>query len=1836
MSMARMRSGKLKVPFHIPPPDPPETMWSKSPMPPQMSSEEAMSFRSSSSMSWLSNSGTVSSMSWIEDDLEKESTQQLQEMWNEVEDYLYDDTPMTRFPGLREELDAWRTHFPHLRLMGTKIVLAKPPPRLRKDPQDTPENEETFAEDGIVSNSVALPMSRSLESRDYRLGSSVKRVTELVAASLWDAVADQLKSVLTMYAEKGAEPVGIGSVLHISHDPLNTVNEEDLTFYDNFGSGSATPVPSPTIGITVKERRKSVPLEEGSHLATEARVGSESHLEVVKRIDKKVQKMSRKKSKSSPGTVVDGQNLTSPSWRQVQVDEKQFKFKLPIAKLSEPQSSLMVPSNASNSAPTRTRSSKLHLPPVPSKSEKSPMKEVPFDFLARSRSANPNNGLSVPVNLILRKDSSLDRPLSAIASPMIVNRAPVFIRAQKKVTEMAGLSVGRFIFSAPGRVKTCVSAMKPCELWSDRLISPMNSSIRALSLTSSVERLKSLRVEEQLGISEPPSKPLGPYLRWAKENRSQLLLKSPSQKFTDFGKYLGQTWAAMTEDQKLPYVKSFEKDMVAYKESREKYLASLTDSEKAAISSARSAAKEKRLTRIEKLAVKKKESQDSKTLPKLLKIPQKEEAFEKPKRPQTAFMLYMTKRKGDLSNDDFKVSFRSIIMSGIIRSVTVIGGGLMGAGIAQVAAATGHKVALVDLSPDVLNKSMLSIHKSLERVSKKKFDNPQAQDDYVKTTMAQIATSTSAEESSRETDLVIEAIVENITVKQQLFKNLDSIAPDHTIFTSNTSSLSIGRIASATNRRDRFGGLHFFNPVPMMKLLEVVRIPETSNESFKKMMDFGAALGKTTVVCQDTPGFIVNRLLVPYMMEAVRMLERGDASARDIDVAMKLGAGYPMGPFELSDYVGLDTCKFIMDGWHQDHPDEPLFKPIPSLDKMVAEGKLGKKSGEGFYSYKKTISFQMNPSPSNMYFSNRGGGGGFRGDRRGMNNSFSDHSIPSAVFVKDRQRSPPPPMSRRIGNKPPPNQDFQSRPWQFNNRFSNKTQDGPLRRRRRDENNECPPRLFTGNNSRERSPVRRLQLSPLRGQGSPSPPPQRRFVVNDQQRASSPVQMTDRGHSLRHPSPHVRHAIRQQSPVRHGTRQASPVRAPARPVSPVRVPVRAPSPLPLRTITKIQPSRPSSDFEPIRPQVDDDEMAVSSSEPTQEEAMIAEKVLAHGLETQRPPWLGIESLTHPTFIVVSDGPLGKLAFEPDRLKRERDMVDLTRVKPMHSSVISYDDPELSALGSNDRFFRRLSNLLDGRVAAHVYVLIGRNDAKREVGVPAVTLKERMMKFFDRLHADLPGTDVTWLGVGALPLTSQHRQAAQNLSRALEINQTPDRRPWLKSASLCAPAADEDLIRGGEAWTRQFLHVFGANLCHRMRKDLREFRMRRVNVPKARKTFCKKCGVHKPHKVSQYKKSKERKTAQGRRRYDRKQQGYGGQTKPIFRKKAKTTKKIVLRLECTECKYRHHMSEVTPSLESDEYNGYKLVIFDPDRVELKKHAVWHFCNVMQGDSPPFGFPSIPDSSCEVNASEGTWLALNPVTGRVSALLNVLMPVDEFRQDASGRGRLPIQAIDPLVNPEAFLNSLCDQSDEYNGYKLVIFDPDRVELKKHAVWHFCNVMQGDSPPFGFPSIPDSSCEVNALKIPSYGFGNNVPGRFWRKVDAGTSAFRTSVRMTKAEWQPFTDSVDSVRKTLERRLFGVLSNRDSYYPDKEIASRGIGRPDDFLSPYSRMFIRMPSIRYGTRTQTVLTIDKDDRAVYIEVTLDPSDYDKWNRTEIQFKIGEDFRETLTIQRTVVAAPSR
>ncbi|XP_034544301.1 hydroxyacyl-coenzyme A dehydrogenase, mitochondrial-like isoform X2 [Notolabrus celidotus] len=275
----------------------------------------------------------------------------------------------------------------------------------------------------------------------------------------------------------------------------------------------------------------------------------------------------------------------------------------------------------------------------------------------------------------------------------------------------------------------------------------------------------------------------------------------------------------------------------------------------------------------------------------------------------------------------------SALRNVVIKQVTIIGGGQMGTGIAQVAASTGHTVTLVDTNDDILKKAVKRIEGSLKRVVKKKYaDKPEAGEEYIQKVLQNVSTSTDAGSAAQVSDLVLESIVENLKIKQDLFCQLDEAAPAHTLFASNTSFLPISDIASATNRLDRFGGLHFFNPVPMMKLVEVIGTPTTSQETFDSLLNFSKALGKTPVCCKDS----------------VLLHERGHGSKEDIDIAMKLGLGHPMGPFELCDYVGLDIMKSMVDRWLAMEP-KPPFAESENLNKLVAEGKLGIKTGEGFY-----------------------------------------------------------------------------------------------------------------------------------------------------------------------------------------------------------------------------------------------------------------------------------------------------------------------------------------------------------------------------------------------------------------------------------------------------------------------------------------------------------------------------------------------------------------------------------------------------------------------------------------------------------------------------------------------------------------------------------------------------------------------------------------------------------------------------------------------------------------------------------------------------------------------
>ncbi len=283
-----------------------------------------------------------------------------------------------------------------------------------------------------------------------------------------------------------------------------------------------------------------------------------------------------------------------------------------------------------------------------------------------------------------------------------------------------------------------------------------------------------------------------------------------------------------------------------------------------------------------------------------------------------------------------------------IKKVGVIGCGLMGHGIAQVAAQGGADVIVLEEKQEFLDKGLKRIDGSLEKLAAKAKEKGQAFD--AAAVRARIR-GTLARKDLADCDLVIEAIVENLDVKKALFADLGKLCKKEAIFASNTSSFPIGEMAAVSGRPDRFVGLHFFNPVQLMKLVEVVRTDKTGEDVLAQARAFGEACGKSPITCKDTPGFVVNRLLVPYMSEAMKMADRGDASIPDIDTAMKLGCGYPMGPFELTDYVGLDTTLFILQGWVKRHPDEPAFRIPKVLEQKVKEGKLGRKTGQGFYTW---------------------------------------------------------------------------------------------------------------------------------------------------------------------------------------------------------------------------------------------------------------------------------------------------------------------------------------------------------------------------------------------------------------------------------------------------------------------------------------------------------------------------------------------------------------------------------------------------------------------------------------------------------------------------------------------------------------------------------------------------------------------------------------------------------------------------------------------------------------------------------------------------------------------
>ena len=283
-----------------------------------------------------------------------------------------------------------------------------------------------------------------------------------------------------------------------------------------------------------------------------------------------------------------------------------------------------------------------------------------------------------------------------------------------------------------------------------------------------------------------------------------------------------------------------------------------------------------------------------------------------------------------------------------IEKVGVVGCGLMGAGIAEICAKSGYETIAREISDELLAKGLERIGRSLDKaVSKGKLEADEKEE-----ALGRLTGTTDLEDLA-DCDLVVEAIVEKLEHKCELYTALDGIVKKSGVFASNTSSLTITEMAMATTRTERFLGLHFFNPVPVMKLVEVVRTIMTDDQVFEETKEFIRSLGKEPVSCHDNSGFIVNRLLVPYLLDAIRGLEEGIGSVEDIDKAMQLGCGYPMGPLTLLDFVGLDTTYFIANIMFEEYR-EKRFAPPPLLKQMVLAGRLGRKSGRGFYDYSKS------------------------------------------------------------------------------------------------------------------------------------------------------------------------------------------------------------------------------------------------------------------------------------------------------------------------------------------------------------------------------------------------------------------------------------------------------------------------------------------------------------------------------------------------------------------------------------------------------------------------------------------------------------------------------------------------------------------------------------------------------------------------------------------------------------------------------------------------------------------------------------------------------------------
>ena len=281
-----------------------------------------------------------------------------------------------------------------------------------------------------------------------------------------------------------------------------------------------------------------------------------------------------------------------------------------------------------------------------------------------------------------------------------------------------------------------------------------------------------------------------------------------------------------------------------------------------------------------------------------------------------------------------------------MKNIVVIGAGTMGNGIAHTFAQTGFNVNLVDVSTESLEKGLKTITANLDRIVAK----GNITEDQKNATLKNISTFTQLEDAAKDADLIVEAATENLDLKLKIFKQMDEIAPENCILATNTSSISITKIASVTNRPEKVIGMHFMNPVPIMKLVEIIKGYSTSKETFSEIFQMSKTLGKTPVEVNDYPGFVANRILMPMINEAIETLYNGVAGVEEIDTVMKLGMAHPMGPLQLADFIGLDVCLAILNVMH-DGFKNPKYAPNPLLVNMVTAGKKGIKSGEGFYDY---------------------------------------------------------------------------------------------------------------------------------------------------------------------------------------------------------------------------------------------------------------------------------------------------------------------------------------------------------------------------------------------------------------------------------------------------------------------------------------------------------------------------------------------------------------------------------------------------------------------------------------------------------------------------------------------------------------------------------------------------------------------------------------------------------------------------------------------------------------------------------------------------------------------